>query len=258
MHACVGLSRSAARVRVWSCCFDVAKHDDSGMVQRLCQLVRQVRAKTVLETARMQGSKITVEYPKDSDAQRGGAGGGGAGSGVGGSGRGGARGAVDPRAGPESGGSRRGAGGAPGGGSDLESIRNSLQQKLDIQRQQLLAQQKQVCVCVNRRRCVCECCVCVVAHSIAHMRTSDPHRCCSTNEKRCWAARTDEVHAQTYTQRHIVMNTYTLICTISRHARPATVRPPEAGWRCPWDGWNGTTAAIHWWASATGNGRKSV
>ena len=68
----------------------------------------------------LDGNRITVEYPKD-DGSRGARGGGG--GRVGGGGGGGPSGAVPP---------------------DLEGIRNSLAQQLDIQRQQLLAKQKEV------------------------------------------------------------------------------------------------------------------
>jgi len=72
----------------------------------------------------LDGNRISVEYPKDDGSRRGGGGAGGRGGGGGGGGGGGA-----------------GAGGAP---PDLEGIRNSLAQQLDIQRQQLLAKQKEV------------------------------------------------------------------------------------------------------------------
>jgi hypothetical protein len=73
----------------------------------------------------LDGNRITVEYPKD-DGSRGARGGGGGGSG---GGRGVAGGVVGP---------------SGAGPPDLEGIRNSLAQQLDIQRQQLLAKQKEV------------------------------------------------------------------------------------------------------------------
>jgi hypothetical protein len=90
-----------------------------------------VRAKKQLETSQLDGNRITVEYPKESDDRHRGGGGGGS--------RGGG---ADPRYGLDGpGGAAQGPG---GGGTDLESIRNSLAQQLDVQRQQLLAKQKEV------------------------------------------------------------------------------------------------------------------
>ena len=87
-----------------------------------------VRAKRVLETNQLDGNRITVEYPKDSSNDDRPRGGGGGGRGA----------AVDPRQGSDW------PGGGGGGSTDLESIRNSLAQQLDMQRQQLLAKQKEV------------------------------------------------------------------------------------------------------------------